>query len=254
MEWVAKRFYSSASTTLDQGGFLILLDGRPVRTPAGSHLCLPASALAVAIAEEWSAQTDAIRPQTMPLTRLAATAIDRVAVARAAVIDDLVRYGGSDLVCYRAEAPADLVLRQHQCWKPLVDWIEAAYGVRLAVTAGIMPIEQSEDALLALRQAFDGHSGLALSAVALAVQTSGSAVLGLALANGQLDAASAFRAAELDASYQIERWGEDAEATERRRRLRDDLSCAARFLALLGRTESRGRPRGQDHKDNGAAQ
>ncbi len=233
MTWTARRFYAEVAIASGDDGFVVILDGRPVRTPAGAFLRLPAPALARAIAGEWQDQADEIRPLTMPLTRLAATALDRVGPARAAVIEELVGIGLSDLVCYRAWEPGELVARQQRCWQPLVDWIAAAHDVRLTLTAGVMPVAQPTAAAAALERAFAALSDLELTAVADLVQATGSAVIGLAVAAGRLDAKSALLAAELDACYQVERWGDDVEATARRDRLAAELADAARFLNFL---------------------
>ncbi|TVR80617.1 MAG: ATPase [Rhodospirillales bacterium] len=229
-----RRFYREATAApVEAGSFTIVLDGRAMRTPAGAPFVLVSPDLAQAIAEEWSAQPDMLRPDTMPLTRLAATAIDRIAPQRQAMIDTLVGYGGSDLVCYRASGPPDLVVRQHRSWQPLLDWAADRLGAHLAVTEGVMPITQSPQALAALARAVSGLDDLALTALAVVAQASGSLVIALALTAGRIDPAAALAAAEQDADYQAERWGAVAEITERRRRLESEIADAARFLALI---------------------
>jgi chaperone required for assembly of F1-ATPase len=168
----------------------------------------------------------------MPHLRLAATALDRVAEAREATIDRMAAYGETELLCYRAERPADLVERQHAAWQPLLDWAALRFDASLAVCAGVMPQPQAPAALAALRAAITGYDDLMLAALAFAVQTSGSLVIGLALAEGRLDADQAFALAELDESYQIEQWGEDAEAARRRTQRRRDLADVATFISL----------------------
>lgn len=232
MTWTAKRFYRTATVIAADDGFAIGLDGRPVRTPAGASLRLPTAALAQAVAEEWLAQKDAVRPHSMPLTRLAATATDRVGPRRAEVIEHLIAYASTDLLCYRAEEPLELAARQERRWGPLLEWAAERWGAALTVTAGVVPVAQPESALQALRAAVESLNDLELTALASAVQASGSLVVGLALTAGRLDADTAFEVSHLDEIYQVERWGEDAEAAERRRRLRDDLRAAAAFLTL----------------------
>lgn len=227
-----KRFYRMATVVPVDQGFRVDLDGRAVRTPAGRPLLLPTLALARAIAKEWLAQSDKIRPQTMPITALAATAIDRVAPRRAAVIDAVLDYGGSDLLCYRADEPAALVARQQACWQPALDWVAERWGANLRVTSGIMPVQQPPEALAALRRAVEACDPLDLTALSAAVPLCGSLVLGLALVHGRLDAEQVCAAAHLDQAFQIERWGEDDALTAALGRLRAELMDAATFIAL----------------------
>ena len=233
-----RRFYRTATVAEATDGFHVDLDGRPVRTPAGKPLVLPTLALARTIAEEWLAQTDEIRPETMPITSLATTAIDRVAPRRAAVIDALLDYGDSDLLCYRADEPSELVARQQACWQPVLDWAAERWGVRLRVTTGIMPVRQPPEALIALRRAVDARDPLELTALAAAVPLCGSLVLGLALVDGGLDADRVFEAAHLDRIFQIERWGEDDELSTTFGCVRAELLDAATFLALARDTRA----------------
>ncbi len=227
-----KRFYAAVTVDAAAGGFCILLDGRHVRTPAGAPLTLPARLLAEAIAGEWAAQDDQVRLDTMALMRLAATAVDRVLPAPGAVIDQIAAYAATDLVCYRAEAPAELVTRQSAAWQPMVDWAADALHAPLTVTAGVVPVAQPQAALSAVREAVARHSPMALAALQLATAASGSVVIALALADGFLDAASAARASQIDETFQAERWGEDVEAAKRRSALKDDIAAAGRFLDL----------------------
>ncbi len=212
-------------------GHGVMLDGRPARTPAKRPLVLPSAALAEAVAAEWEAQGPEARPETMPLTRLAAAAID-MAGRRAQVADEVSAYAATDMVCHRSDHPADLMARQREAWQPLLDWVEARYGARLAVTTGVMPSAQPDAALDALRAAVADYDDVALAALHALTASFGSLVIALALAEGRVDADEAWRASQIDESFQAERWGEDTEAAGRRARLRDDVSAAARFLAL----------------------
>ena len=229
-----KRFYAEAGFAAAAGAFAIELDGKPIRTPAKAALAVPNRTLAAAIADEWRAQGERIDPAIMPLTRLASIAIDLVAPRRGEVVAAIVKYAETDLVCYRAEHPTELVRRQQALWQPLVQWVAERYGARLEVTAGIVPRDQPAAALGALRRAVEAYDIWALAALNLATAACGSVVVALALAEGRLDAAHAFAAAQLDESFEIEQWGEDAEQTRRRAMLGDDIAGAARFLALLG--------------------
>jgi chaperone required for assembly of F1-ATPase len=198
----------------------------------------PCAALARAIAEEWAAVPDKgeIKPDRMPLTRLAMTGLDRAADQRPKVIADIAAYGASDLLCYRATEPPELVARQSTGWDPLVAWAKDAHGVALTVTTGIMPVDQPQEAVDALRKPIETVGDLELSALFQLVTGFGSLVLGVAVLLGRLTAEQGHDLAEIDAQWQIERWGEDAEAQARRARLRADMLAAGRFLTLLHAT------------------
>lgn len=228
-----KRFYTSAAARRQAESHDIALDGKVVRTPAGRPLLLPNRALAEAVAGEWQAQGDVIVPATMPLTAIANTAIDRVAVARDDAVAGLMRYGETDLLCYRAEGPADLVARQGIVWQALLDWASLDLGATLVVTEGVVPVPQPPEALAALRGVLHGYDDFRLAALSTAVAATGSLVLGLALAEGRLSAEEAFAAAQLDETYQNEFWGEDAEAMARRATLDTDVAAAATIFRLL---------------------
>lgn len=227
-----KRFYKTASVGNAGGGFQVLLDGRAVRTPAKAPLMLPAEALAAEIAAEWEVQGEKIEPGSMPFMSLASTGIDRVTPQRETVIDTIVAYGGSDLVCYWAEEPDDLVRRQAEAWQPLLDWVTTRFDARLSVAAGIMPVTQSDDALRALRVAVAAYEDLVLSGLHQLTTGFGSLVIALAVVEGRIDAASGIELAQLDELFQAERWGEDSEAIARRESLARDMTAAARFIAL----------------------
>ncbi len=235
-----KRIYRSVATAAEAGGHAIRLDNRVARTPAGQGLVLPTAALAEAVAAEWQNQGETIQPETMPLTQLAATAIDRieaererlVEAERERLVEALVAYGTSDLLCYRSDHPADLAARQEAQWEPLLQWAETALGARLGVTRDVFPLPQPAAATEALRGAVAALGTFELAALSSIVQISASLVIGLALVKGRLDAEAAFSAAMLDEKYQAERWGEDAWASTRAAGLRAELLAAARFVAL----------------------
>lgn len=236
MEWTARRIYESVEVRGAEGGFAVTLDGRPVRTPTGHPLRLPTRALAQAIADEWAAQEETVRPPTMPLSQLAVTWIDKVTEGRAATVEAVARYAETDLLCYRAEEPDDLVDAQDAAWRPLLDWAASDLGARLTVTTGIVPVAQPEEAVAALRAAVEALDDVALTALSGAAAAAGSVVVGLALIAGRIDAAEAFAASQVDETHQAGRWGEDAEAADRRTRIRGDIEAAARFLALARET------------------
>lgn len=229
-----KRFYESVEVIARDGAFEITLDGRPVRTPAKAVLAVPGRRLAEAIAEEWVCQDDFVRPETMLLTRLASTAIDGTTRRRGAVIESLVAYGSNDMICYRAEEPEDLVLRQTASWQPLLDWIARAYDVRLIVTSGLLPVAQPEEALAALRRAIAEEDSFRLTALHAATTATGSLVIALAIRDHVLDLAGAWEAAQIDETFQKEFWGADTGAEARRAAIRAELAAAVRLLELTG--------------------
>ena len=228
-----KRVYKKVTTGIADGGWGVALDGKPMRTPAKHALVLPTEALAAAIAAEWDAQHDEIRPTTMPLTRLAATAIDRTAPQRERIVAELAGYADTDLVCYRADHPPALAARQEAVWQPLLDWATSRYDASLAVTAGVIPTRQSPAALKAFAAAVAAQDDFRLTGLFMLTAACGSLVIALAVLEGGLDADAAFAASQLDETFQIEAWGEDFEAAARRQALAADIVAAARFLELL---------------------
>lgn len=230
------RFYREVSVgepSGDEAGYRILLDGRIVKTPSGATLSLPTRALAEAITEEWRAQGDSIRPETMVLTKLANTALDRVTHTQEEIRAQIVSFAKSDLLCYRAESPSGLVERQSSEWDPLLTWIAETHGARFKTVAGIVFADQPEEALAAVEKALASRGPNELAAIAFAASSLGSAILALALAAERMTPEAAFAASQLDALYQAERWGEDAEAKAARDAVKKDIDAASRFLHLL---------------------
>lgn len=229
-----KRFYQKAEPVQRTGGHGITLDGKPIKTPGRRDLVVPTEALARGIAEEWNAAQQAEgRTVTMPLTRLATTAVDRVATQRDAIVGQTANYAATDLLCYRATHPPALTTRQQAVWQPLIDWAVLRYDAPLAVTSGVIPKSQSPATLRAFAAAVAELENFELTALHVATAACGSLIIGLALLEGQLDARQAFAASQLDESFQIEGWGEDPEQTERRRALAADIETAAQFISLL---------------------
>lgn len=228
-----KRFYKEARVAERDDNFVVQLDGKTLQTPAKRELLVPTRALAEAIAAEWQGQGDAIDPLALPLTRLVSTAIDRVAPRHRDVAAEIAKYAETDLLCYRADEPPELVARQRQTWQPLLDWAAERYDAALIVTQGIAPVPQAPAALAAIERAVAAHDTMALVALHLATTCCGSVVLALALLAGEITPDEAFAAAQLDESYQIERWGEDAEQAQRRAALKEDIALAAYFAGLL---------------------
>lgn len=230
-----KRFYKETGVDAGDGGFRILLDGKAMRTPAKAVLVVPTRELATAIASEWSGVPDKaeIKIDHLRLTRLAATGLDRVPQQREQVIDDIAKYAGSDLLCYRAADPRSLVERQREIWQPLLDWAAERYDARLSVTEGLSFVGQPLAAQAKLRTAVATHGDLALSSLYNLTHIAGSIVIALAVSEGRLSAEGAFAAAQLDDLYQVERWGDDPIAIERRTAVRIDIEACSRFLSLL---------------------
>lgn len=228
-----KRFYKSVTIEPLAGGHAIRLDGRAVKTPARADLVLPTAALATAVAAEWEAQGETIDPRSMPITGLANAAIDRVAPDPAAFADGLSIYAETDLLCYRAESPAELVGRQAECWDVLIDWAQQRYDVEFEIVHGIMHVAQPDETVVRLAAAIRGYGSFQLAAFQPLITIAGSLVIALALAEGEIDARAAFDAAHLDELWQVEQWGEDSLATEARENKAADFRAAARFLGLL---------------------
>lgn len=237
-----KRFYKETAVDAGEDGFRVLLDGKPMRTPAKATLLVPTRALAEAIAAEWAGVPEKaeINAAHLPLTRLAATGIDRVVSRRDEVIADTAKYAGSDLLCYRASGPDSLVKLQQERWQPLLDWAAERHGARLVNAEGIGFVEQAEEVKARLHDAVAAHGDLALSALYNLTHTAGSVVIALAVSDGRLDAADAFTAAQTDELYQIDRWGDDPTAEKQREGVRRDIEACARFLALLDDARLRG--------------
>ncbi len=237
-----KRFYKDTGVEEGEDGFRVLLDGKPMRTPAKAILLVPTRALAEAIAAEWAAVPEKaeINAAHLPLTRLAATGIDRVVARRADVIADTAKYAGSDLLCYRATAPDSLVKLQQELWQPLLDWAAERHGARLVTADGIGFVDQPEEAKATLHAAVSAHGDLALSALYNLTHTAGSVVIALAVSEGRLDAAAAFAAAQMDELYQVDRWGDDPLAEKHREGVRRDIETCTRFLSLLENARLRG--------------
>jgi chaperone required for assembly of F1-ATPase len=229
-----KRFYKAATTREEgDGRVALLLDGKPVRTPGKARLLLPNAALAEAIAAEWRAQGERIDPETMPLTKLANSVIDGVKGREDAVIDDILGYADTDLVCYRAGAPQGLVRLQRKHWDPVADWARTDLGAPLALAEGVMHVAQPKGSLDQIRKRLAAFDAWSLAALHVLTGLSGSALLALAVALGRLSAEDAWAAAHVDEDWQISQWGEDEEASERRARRHRDFTAAAKMLSLL---------------------
>jgi len=211
-EWKARRFWQDAAVAAADGGFEVRLDSRPLRSPARMPLILPTRQLAEVVAAEWQAQDDIVDPMSMPFTRLANSALDRVTPHRRAVADELAGYGESDLVCYRAESPQELVARQAAAWDPLIDWADGAFDARLQPVTGVMFVPQPPDAVANLRARVHALGPWQLTALHDLVALSGSLVIGLAAIRTDRSRAELWAASRVDETYQAEMWGTDPEA------------------------------------------
>ncbi|MEL0144458.1 MAG: ATP12 family protein [Alphaproteobacteria bacterium] len=229
-----KRFYKKvAASPVEGANYEVHLDGRPVRTPIRHALQLPGAALARAVADEWDAQGEEIDLDSMPLTRIAATALDRVGEDPDGYVGQVAAYAETDLVCYRAPSPSELVLRQSTAWEPLLDWAHRTFGVRLAATEGVTPLDQEPETLARFRDVVASHDPFELAVLGVATSASGSLVVALALAHAHIDAGQAFEVSQLDETFQSELWGMDPEAERKLEILKADLETSAAFLELL---------------------
>ena len=229
----SRRFYKEAAAVELPEGWGIALDGKRVKTPARNPLVLPTRALADAIAAEWNAQGAKVKPESMPMMQLASTALDRVAPDRARIVNETASYAATDLVCYRAEQPAELIRRQAETWDPLIDWVRERFDASLVLARGIIAVSQAETTLATLGRAVEALDDFRLTAFSVATGAAGSLVIGLALLEGRLTPEQSAASAQLDELYQAERWGIDREAEIRRAAQAADLASARRFLDLL---------------------
>ncbi len=224
-----KRFYKEV--TVSEQPHRILLDGRVVKTPMRAALTLPTVALAEAVAEEWRAQGEEINPHTMALTKLANTAIDRVAVMRDEVVSQIVAYA-NDTLCYRAATPVALAERQRAEWDPLLAWLAEHFGVGLEARVGVTHFAQDPDTVAVLRQAVEAYDSFVIAALHNSATILASLTLTLAIAETRLTAAEAFALSQLEERFQAERWGEDEEAAKRAAGLLAELTAAEKFVRL----------------------
>ena len=240
-----KRFYKQAAVAPVEGGYAVQLDGRSVRTPARKPLEFESEAVAQLVAAEWQAQDKVIDPATMPATRLVNTALDGVAEDPQAVIEDMLRYVSSDLLCYRAGSPQGLVARQSAAWDPVLDWLRDEVGANFVLAEGVMHVAQPREALAAFGARLRMHAGkvgggkdangaMKIACLHTFTTLTGSALLALALAEGQINAEEAWQAAHVDEDWNISLWGEDAEAAARRAQRWSEMKAAADIFSLLG--------------------
>lgn len=229
-----KRFYKQVAVAEGEGGFVVKLDGRPVRTPGKAMLVLPVESAAQLVAKEFDAQGETLDLASMPVYRLVNTAIDGVASDPQAVVEDILRYSSSDLLCYRADGPDTLVRRQNEAWDPVLDWARAVLGARLLLAEGVIHVEQPREAIAALGVHLSQRAQpLRLAALHVMTSMTGSALLALAVDFGELDAETAWDAAHVDEDFQAEHWGQDAEALARRAHRKRDMMAAADLIEAI---------------------
>lgn len=228
-----RRFWTAVDVASVEAGWAVTLDGRTPKTPAKAPLVLPTQAAARLVADEWSAQGEFLDPATMPATRLASTAIDRIGQAREPVAQEIAAYAGSDVVCYLAEHPTPLVQRQVREWSPWRDWASREMGVALESVAGIVHCAQSPEAIARVQAHALTLDDFRLTGLATAVPLLGSAVLGLALEQGALSGVAAFDLSRIDEAFQEEQWGADAESAERTAARRADADLLDRWFRAL---------------------
>jgi chaperone required for assembly of F1-ATPase len=232
--WVAKRFWKVATAEAVGTAFTVRLDGRAVKTPAKTLLEVPTLALAQAIAVEWDAQQGVIKPDSMPFTRMANSALDKVAPQFAEVAGLIAAYGASDLICYRANGPEKLLARQAAAWDPLLAWSASALDAPLVTTAGVMHVEQPHASIARLEAAVRACTPYQLAALHDLVMISGSLVGGLAVSRGRIDAQALWDISRVDERWQAELWGEDEEAAQSEGLRHAALIHAGRFYGLCG--------------------
>ncbi|SMX25402.1 ATP12 family chaperone protein [Boseongicola aestuarii] len=229
-DWAPKRFWKSVEIKTVDGGFAVTLDGRNVRTPGKALLAVPTEAMARHIANEWEAQTEKVDPRTMPWTRSANSAIDKLSVQRREVEDHLIGYAGTDLVCYRAESPQGLVERQAQGWDPILDNIEKTFGVRFLTASGVMPVPQAPESLDILRNVMSEMSDFAITGFHDIVTLSGSYLIAVSVTLKAVEPKAAWQLSRIDEDWQIEQWGRDEEADAQAETKREAFMHATHFF------------------------
>jgi len=231
-EWAAKRFWTTTETVPVDGGFGIALDGRPVKTPAKVALVVPTQEMAAAIAVEWDAQSGEIDPGTMPVTRGANAAIDKVATQKDEVVALLAAYGDSDLLCYRAAGPEGLIDAQKAAWDPLLDWADGQFGVRLLTGEGVMHVPQDAEGQARLTAELTPMTPFQLAAAHDLISISGSLIIALAVVNDHVTPEDGWQISRVDEEWQFSQWGEDEDARMQEKVKKTAFLDAARFFRL----------------------
>jgi chaperone required for assembly of F1-ATPase len=240
-----EKLFKDVAVKCAEGSFSIALDDQILRTPNNGTYALPTHELAMEIAAEWQAQEVEVDPKTMPLTIIAGTAVDRVEQNLAEVVEAVVRYASTDLLCYRASQPVELAEQQRATWQPLLDWASANLGVPINVTEGIIPIEQDTEVIERLRSRLTGYDHFWLASIHGLTTSLGSIFLALAVLENHIDAERALAVCHIEEEFQEGKWGIDDEAAERRDAVRTEVLVAARFLTLLRGQQSAANSTGQ---------
>ena len=227
-----KQFYRTVKTKRVKDGWTILLDKNLLKTPGKNNLVLPSLLLAEAIKEEWEDQKNIILPLTMPLTKLANTAIDRVKEKRSQIVEELSAYGNSDLLCYRFKNPIDLAHRQRKEWQPVIDWFFKTFQIEVQTTTDILYVKQNRETLLEIKKLIEEFNDFSVAGIQVITNLSNSIILSLALAKGFILGEKFFRCALLEELYQIEKWGDDEEDKRRREDIKSEIVNAERFIKL----------------------
>ena len=229
-----RKFYKTVEAGTAPGGYVVRLDGKPLKTPLNNLLLLSSHTLASAIAQEWAGQGEDLTPHAMPFTQLANTMIDKgKGEARAEMNAQVLRFGGSDLVCYFATHPADLVRRHRQHWSPLIAWMLEKYGIKLETVSGIQYHHQPPEALSQLQKRIESLNAADFMVVQAAAAATGSVVIALALLEKEISTEEAYQAACVDEIYQLETWGEDAEARQKLEAIKTELNVIASFRDMI---------------------
>lgn len=231
-----KRFYETVEVSDTGQGWAITLDDKPVMTPGKSKLVLPSQELAQAIRREWADQKEHIDPKVMPLTKLCNTAIDMITGKEQAVIDDIAKFSASDLICYRAQEPQELVMKQSSQWDPVLDWAAVALGTRFTITKGITHVQQPEQAITRIKDTLKPHSPFSLAALHTMTTLTGSALLVLAHVAGRFDAQTCWQLCHIDEDFQISRWGQDEDAKDLRAYKWLEMQATSGFFSLVNPT------------------
>jgi len=229
-EWALKRFWQAVEVIPSNDGFTVTLDGRNVRTPGKALLAVPTEEMARHIASEWEAQTDRVDPRTMPWTRSANSAIDKLSVQRAEVEDHLIGYAGTDLVCYRAVSPNELVERQAAAWDPILQNVDKSFGVRLLTTSGVMPVTQEPETIDVLRNVMSTMSDFAITGFHDIVTLSGSYLIAVSVAQKAVESHAAWGLSRIDEDWQVEQWGHDEDSDAQVEIKREAFLHAVRFF------------------------
>lgn len=228
-----KRFYKEVGIAPVEGGYAVTLDGRQTRTPTKVPVVVPNAALAQQMASEWDAQGTHIDPDLMPYVKLINSGVEGGAGARDALVEEVAKFCGSDLLLYRAESPRELVARQEEIWDDALVRVARHFSVAFEPTVGIVHKAQAPETLARLKTAIADIDHLTATAMVSVTGITGSGVLAIALYEALIDPETAWTAAHVDEDFQISNWGEDFEASERRKRRRTEFDAALNVIGWM---------------------